>query len=406
MDLMASITEKLVQKLKPGQKAMCDRLAGFGVKRSVKERKIAFFVRRRIGKKDVRRVIGRYPAMSVRQARKKALSALAKLEAAKPTRQLELPLPAEMTELREVKREVRTLDEHFGLGRSQVTFAELVEQVGELFLKDLGPSTKRTYAMYIDAVLLPEWGDKRLNEITSESVHGWTLDYKGPNDGGPAQPLKILKGLMTLARRLGFVRHQIEIPGAYKSKRGEEVDHKDVKRIRKYLRAKIEQEADIRDYAVLLATYTGERSFALVSLHTSEVDFRSGLVTKTRKGSKVEPIPYSRTALELLKQIRPRQGGYFFPNKRSGSDHLTSQTLRRYFQAICERLKITLPSGARPKVHSLRHSFVTEVVNQPGERALKAASTLAGHESTKTTERYAHKDLTVARRFANRLSMD
>ena len=43
MDLMASITEKLVRALQPGQLVMCDRLTGFGVRCSPK-RLVSFFV--------------------------------------------------------------------------------------------------------------------------------------------------------------------------------------------------------------------------------------------------------------------------------------------------------------------------------------------------------------------------
>ena len=209
---------------------------------------------------------------------------------------------------------------------------------------------------------------------------------------------------MTLARELGYIRHDLKIPGAYKSKRGEHIEPADFQRIRDYLRRKIESERDpdIRDKMVLLATYTGERSLALVSLRPDEVNFETGLVTKRRKGGKTEPIPYGKEALAILSTIAPARG-YYFPHPDTTRTHIMSQNLRRYFQTLCKELGITLPSGDRPKIHSLRHSFLSEVANLPTGGSILVAATLAGHSSTKTTERYTHKNLQLARQEADKL---
>lgn len=338
--------------------------------------------------------------MSVRSARSEAKQALYCLEQAKPKRQLDLPLSPEKTELKEVKEQVQSLVKHFGLGESQMTFAELVREVRDDFIGSKHPSSQRKYNNYIDSVLLPQWGKTGLNDITNSTVGEWAKEYVGPQGGKVSEPAKILRLLMLIAKEREYVRHEIRVRGAFSSQRGEEVELRDIKRLIRFLSRKIESDPDIRDYAILLAIYTGERSTALTTLRADEVNFKTGLATKERKGGKVESLPYSQVALDLLRKIRPRsRTGYFFPGENRL--HITGQSLRRYFQRMCLRLRITLPSGDRPKIHSLRHSFITSVTNLPG-RSLKHAATLAGHSDTNTTARYSHKDLVEARKFANR----
>ncbi len=345
-------------------------------------------------------MIGHYPMMSVRSARSEAKQALYCLEQAKPKRQLDLPLSPEKTELKEVKEQIQTLVKHFGLGDSQLTFAELVQEVREDFIESKHPSSQRKYNSYIDSVLLPQWGATGLNDITTRTVQAWAKDYVGPQGGKVSEPAKILRLLMLCAKQLCYIQHEITVRGTFASKRGEEVPLKDIKRLVRFLLRKIQAEPDIRDYAILLVIYTGERSTALTTLRADEVNFKTGLVTKKRKGGKIEPLPYSTLALDLLREIRPKsRDGYFFPG--ANRPHITGQSLRRYFQRTCLRLRITLPSGDRPKIHSLRHSFITSVTNLPG-RSLKHAATLAGHSDTNTTARYSHKDFAEARKFANR----
>lgn len=338
--------------------------------------------------------------MSVRSARSEAKQALYCLEQVKPKRQLDLPESPEKTELKEVKEQVQSLVKHFGLGDSQMTFAELVHEVRNEFIDEKHPSSQRKYNNYIDSVLLPKWGDSGLNDITNSTVRAWAKKYVGPQGGQVGEPAKILRLLMLIAKEKEYIRHEIKVSGAFSSKRGEAVRLNDIKRIVRFLSRKIESDnADIRDYAILLAIFTGERSTALTTLRANEVDFRTGLATKKRKGGKVEPLPYSKVALNLLRRIRPKsRTGYFFPGETH--PHITGQSLRRYFQRLCLQLRVTLPSGDQPKIHSLRHSFVTSITNLPGH-SLKHAATLAGHSNTTTTSGYSHKDLAEARKFAD-----
>jgi len=70
--------------------------------------------------------------------------------------------------------------------------------------------------------------------------------------------------------------------------------------------------------------------------------------------------------------------------KRKVQDHYTKDSFARAIRRACKR------AGIREwHPHQLRHAFITEVANR---RDILTAAELAGHASTKTTERYIKRD--------------
>lgn len=398
-----SITEKLVNRLRPGDCYMSCKVTGFGVRRTSKRGTVKFFVRRVINGRDILRTIGPYPEYSVKSARKAALELLRSLGP-------RCSLPAAPL-LRAPDKLVSKLDRIVELLEpapiDSTTFAEAVAKLGEKIYEGKKERTKTTYRNYLKSQLLPHFGEMPIGEITGADIREWYDNYKGQNGGKPTQPYKIFRGIMNLACGNNIIKTvpHVKIKGANKSGEGEALRHRDYVRVVAFLQRKLKSDPKVQDWALLVGATTGERSFSLCSLHTSEVDFVAGEATKVRKGvgENVTTLPYLSEALETLKKIRPKRAGFFFPHQYIPGHHLSSGSLRLYFQAMCSDLGITLPSGKTPVVHSLRHSFVSELARRGMNPT--TIQTYVGHAKIATTMRYIHADRELAKREAAELRL-
>lgn len=99
------------------------------------------------------------------------------------------------------------------------------------------------------------------------------------------------------------------------------------------------------------------------------------------KGSKVRTIPLApdaRNALEAY--LGKRKSGPMFLSRRR--DRISRRTVQEMIYRLSER------TGKRVSVHALRHTYGTRATRR-GINSI-TLSKLMGHESTTTTERYAH----------------
>jgi integrase/recombinase XerC len=154
----------------------------------------------------------------------------------------------------------------------------------------------------------------------------------------------------------------------------------------------------LRDRAfVLTLADTGFRISELCSLTRGEIDWQEERVMITGKGDKTAVVRLSHRAVAALKDYlaaRSKMDGE--SGKPLGSLPLFAQhgrikkvkamTIDGMRKAIKQRMK---EAGARVRIHDFRHYFVTTVVIASNGN-LKKAQELARHESTQTTQRYAH----------------
>jgi integrase/recombinase XerC len=153
---------------------------------------------------------------------------------------------------------------------------------------------------------------------------------------------------------------------------------------------------EVRDLAILELFYgTGMRLSELVGLNTGDVNAVSEQVRLRGKGRKERIVPlgraagralrrYERVREELLAAARSGKGDRRALFLGRGGKRLTPRAVqlavRRHLRLFGER------SGL--KVHSLRHSFATHLLDAGAD--LRAVQELLGHSSLSTTQVYTH----------------
>ncbi|MDP2963504.1 MAG: tyrosine recombinase XerC [Sulfurimicrobium sp.] len=156
----------------------------------------------------------------------------------------------------------------------------------------------------------------------------------------------------------------------------------------------VEEEGHLaaRDRAMLELFYSsGLRLAELVGANLEDMDFASGEIRVTGKGSKTRIVPLGRLAIEAIQnwlacraQLASGTERAVFLSKNGG---------RLSPRAVQLRLKqwgIKLGINANVHPHMLRHSFATHVLQSSGD--LRAVQEMLGHANISTTQVYTHLD--------------
>jgi len=132
---------------------------------------------------------------------------------------------------------------------------------------------------------------------------------------------------------------------------------------------------------IKLIMLTGCRKGEALAARWEQFDFEAGTWTKpaaTTKQDQEHAIPLSRHAVELLNGIKRTGSPYVFP-----SDEGHQQDIKKAWATIRKRAGIE-----DVRIHDLRHQFASVLVSAGQSLAIIGA--LLGHTQSKTTERYAH----------------
>jgi integrase len=125
---------------------------------------------------------------------------------------------------------------------------------------------------------------------------------------------------------------------------------------------------------------TGARAGEILGLRWPEVDFERICLrlSDSKTGAKV--IPLGAAAMRVIAaQARRDRVDYVFPGAQGGPLGSIGEIWRR----------IRAAAGlGNVRLHDLRHSFASNIVNAGG--SLPVIGALLGHRSTQTTARYAH----------------
>ncbi len=412
--MRAIINERLVRRLTEPVTIMDTRIFGFGVRRS-KGGRISFFVRKVCGGRDRRKVIGTFPNMSVKAAKELAASTLTSWSLMSAERLIPhlAPGPMERVDIvDQLKRLETKLDRVTPPPEKtcDLLFKDLVAQIHGEYFRKKKERTRVTYQRYIDSVLLPEFGECTIDELTAERLEKWHSGFKGVLGGRPTQPRKILMSLLALGEAQKLIP---KVPSPkfvedWVSEEREPFPPATVERIDAYYTRRISSpDVHVSEFAIWVGIHTGERAEALASLAVDEVDFRTRKVTKRRKGKKgkdVYSLTYNDEVIGVLRQLKAQiTGRYFFPRPNRPGDHVTAQMVRRHFQRDCKNNHWVLPKGGQPCLHTLRHTLITYLAHKKVSVPVIAA--LAGHRDIATTLQYIHPVEEAAREATNNCSI-
>jgi len=136
--------------------------------------------------------------------------------------------------------------------------------------------------------------------------------------------------------------------------------------------------------AIRLLILTGARKNELLSATWDQFDLEKGVWTKKAhltKQRKMEHVPVSSVALEILKKMKERtDSSFLFPGKAPGK-YLKDP--KKAWHTI--RKKADIPDV---HIHDLRHTYASHLVSSG--LSLSIVGKLLGHTQASTTQRYAH----------------
>ncbi len=146
----------------------------------------------------------------------------------------------------------------------------------------------------------------------------------------------------------------------------------------------------VRDYALFELIYScGLRISEAVSLSLNDVRLGEKIVIVLGKGGKERMVPFGNEARAWLKrylsEVRPflfssLSGSFFFLGKKGRP--LTRKAAWDRFHVLAQK------SGITAKIHTLRHSFATHLLE--GGADLRSVQELLGHSDLSTTQIYTH----------------
>lgn len=247
------------------------------------------------------------------------------------------------------------------------------------------PSEIKNKTTYLRSCLIPAFGNKRLNEISSLDIE----EFK-------AKQLKRLKPktingqLGTLAKCL---RTSIEWGELNKMPiirplrcDPEEFDYLNEEEANRLLEAA----SGAYKTAILLALHTGMRIGELMALNWNHIDFEkqeivikdnfSAGVLSSTKSNKIRRAPMTQDLYNHLIALSPKNG---FVLKGPDGLRFRPECSRTSIHAICKKADLR-----RIGWHKLRHTFASRLAERGV--SMRAIQLLMGHSDIKTTMRYAH----------------
>lgn len=358
------LTDTLARKAKPKSReyALADvALQGFALRVQPSGSK-AWILRMRVEGKLRRFTIGSSDTMSAEEARTRALQLRA-------------------------EHQPKTVIQLARSDEPAITFWELSQCLLQAKAGDWKPSTIKAVTTYLKAELLPAFGDRPINRLTTAEIANWFHTYSIRRPGGANQALSHLRTILKFARETGRLPRAAPDPSSPIRKntrraRGRLLNANQLAKLGAWLEAPQLRWLELAD-AIHLILLTGCRSGEVSRLQWTEV-LEDRLRLKTSKtGSR--DVVLTPPAIAVLRRRRTgAQSVYVFPDSQDPTK--PRGALDVPWRSIREN--IGLPREIR--LHDLRHTYASQAI-MTGE-TLNMAGQLLGHRRPQTTEIYAHLD--------------
>ena len=287
-----------------------------------------------------------------------------------------------------------------GMVATGATFADAAAEYLRYAEQDRGckPSTLRDYRSRINSRLLPEFGDRRLEEITSRDIERWrativTSTGEPLTNKSKNNLLVLLHGIFRRAVTVyGLPYNPVATVEPHRVRPSGDIEVFSPEEVWALARAA----ASEQDRAIYLtAAFTGLRRGELLALRWRDVDFaghtirvRANWAAKqltTPKSGKVRSVPMAPDVARALAELGKRDlftsdDDLVFTGVAGG--HLDGDALSSRYRSALER------AALRPlRFHDLRHTFGTRMIAKADVRRVQE---WMGHADIQTTMKYLH----------------
>lgn len=279
-----------------------------------------------------------------------------------------------------------------GLVRTGKTFAEAAddwllycEQV-----RDCKNSTLRDYETSV-RVLNRQFGDRRIEEITSEEIERWNAEKPGSNRTRQKY-LVIIGAIFRRAMKLyGLPRNPVDTVERPRVRRAAKIDVLRPEEVSALVRAaETEQDAAL----IHTAAFAGLRIGELLALRWRDIDFERRTIhvrenwtrgeTTTPKGGTERAVPMADEVARELARVGRRDhfaanGDLVFCTELG--EHLGYKSLKERYRGALKRADLRRDF----RFHNLRHTFGSTVIRHADSREVME---WMGHADLATTRRY------------------
>jgi integrase len=281
-----------------------------------------------------------------------------------------------------------------------VTFADAAAEFLRYAEHDRGckPSTLRDYRSRLNAHLLPAFGSRRVDEVTTRDIERWRAAMVGSRGVPLTNKSKnnlvvLLHGIFRRAMSVyELAANPVAMVERQRIRSAGDIEVFEPQEVWALARAASSEQ----DRAIYLtAAFTGLRRGELLALQWRDVDFVSQAIRvrgnwaagqlTTPKSGKVRSVPLAPDVARVLAQLGER------PNHTSEDDlvfaavaggHLDGDALSSRYRAALKRANL------RPlRFHDLRHTFGTRMIAKADVRRVQE---WMGHADIQTTMKYLH----------------
>ena len=270
-----------------------------------------------------------------------------------------------------------------GNGIDEKNIPELTKMVELLKLKSYSPSTVKTYRNELTA-FLRTIGARPASEMTEDQIKKYLLycyEKLGLSENTLHSRINALKFYYEqVLRRDRFFwtiprpKRHLQLPKL--------LNENELARLFNAL-------ANKKHKAMLFTAYSaGLRVSEIVNLRLSDIDSgRMQIMVRRAKGKKDRYVNLSPVLLDILREYvktyKPRPKEFLFESEQTFTAYPV-RTVQQIFSNAKKKAGIRKEVG----VHSLRHSFATQLLDKGTD--IRYIKDILGHFNIKTTERYLH----------------
>lgn len=332
----------------------------------VNQTKKTFFARKRIEKNIRYLVLGDFPALSLKDARKKAFDFIADIEESEEQRKAkkaDTKLPSVKTFFYEVY-----LPRH-----AQRMMSEKSKNYVEM-----------SYRKYVDKYI----GFKRLDNVTREDIEIIQSEALDISKQTSNHVLVMLKTVFNKALEWRYLMFNPclgvkKFPTQARSRflRPDELS-------RFFQELTSEPRTNIKNF-VLMSIYTGQRKSNILSMSWKDIDLTNKLwhIPKTKNGLALD-VPLIDEAVGLLQRIKPKEDSEWVFPAESKSGHYESP--KAAWETLLKKLDLT-----NLRIHDLRRTMGS--YEAMADINLPLISRTLGHQSFQSTQIYARMNVESVR---------